>query len=102
MTHDSADAANRDGRIDFAWARYPHVFVRSESVRPRAIHEMPQFGLGSIGESLRLRSRAHPVVAGVGVLLLGKFSRDVDWVIDDLAELLPLILGPGVSRNVMV
>jgi putative hydrolase of the HAD superfamily len=28
--------------------------------------------------------------------------RDVDWVIDDLTELLPLLLGRRVSRNVMV
>ena len=28
--------------------------------------------------------------------------RDVDWVIDDLAELLPLLLGHNASRNVMV
>lgn len=30
-----------------------------------------EFGLGSVGESSRERSRAHPVLAGVGVLLLG-------------------------------
>ena len=28
--------------------------------------------------------------------------RDVDWVIDDLAELLPLMLGSDASRNLMV
>ena len=28
--------------------------------------------------------------------------RDVDWVIDDLGELLPLLLGRRASRNVMV
>ena len=32
-----------------------------------------EFGFGSVGESFRRRSRAHPVVAGVGVVLLG------DW-----------------------
>jgi hypothetical protein len=30
-----------------------------------------ELGFGSIGESFRRRSRAHPVVAGVGVALLG-------------------------------
>ncbi|MCI0567198.1 MAG: hypothetical protein L0Z52_03285 [Acidobacteria bacterium] len=30
-----------------------------------------EFGFSSIGESLRQRSRAHPVVAGIGVALLG-------------------------------
>lgn len=28
--------------------------------------------------------------------------RDVDWIIDDLAELLPIIIGHGASRNAMV
>jgi hypothetical protein len=30
-----------------------------------------EFGFGSIGDAFRRRSRAHPIVAGLGVVLLG-------------------------------
>jgi len=40
-----------------------------------------EFGFGSVGESLRQRSRAHPVVAGVGVALLGGLAGALTSVI---------------------
>ena len=41
-----------------------------------------EFGLGSIGESLRQRSRAHPVVAGVGIALLGGLAGALTtWIL---------------------
>ena len=40
-----------------------------------------EFGFGSIGESLRQRSRAHPVVAAVGVALLGGLAGVLTSVI---------------------
>ena len=49
-----------------------------------------EFGFGFIGESLRQRSRAHPVVAGVGIALLGGLAGVLTSLIWP-----PRILRPG-------
>jgi hypothetical protein len=55
-----------------------------------------EFGLGSIGESLRQRSRAHPAVAGMGAALLGGLAGVLTSLIWPTRILRPGPL-PGMS-----
>src|SRR5262245_55584774 len=67
-----------------------------------------EFGFHAIGESLRQRSRAHPVVAGVGVALLGGVAGVLTSLIWPTRILRPgplpgtsLLLSPLITGLVM-